>query len=116
MAKRVNRTTYFRERYRRQRQAFIEQLGGRCVKCGSQEDLQFDHINGRDWEATKKSRWSRLAIIKREAEQGLIQILCGPCNAAKGGRGAVAPASLLPSTAERQFYEREEVNEQCDKD
>lgn len=36
----------YMKRYRDQRRAdAIELLGGRCVDCGSTEDLEFDHID-----------------------------------------------------------------------
>lgn len=45
---------------------------GRCVRCGAQEDLQFDHV---------------IPVARgggNAAEN--IQILCGPCNRSKGDR------------------------------
>lgn len=36
---------YVRESYEKKKQGLIEQLGGQCVHCGSQERLQFDHID-----------------------------------------------------------------------
>lgn len=36
---------YMKKRYYRRRAAAIEQLGGRCVDCGSTENLQFDHVD-----------------------------------------------------------------------
>lgn len=31
--------------YHKRRSEFIELLGGKCVDCGTTEDLQFDHVN-----------------------------------------------------------------------
>lgn len=37
---------YLNARYESQRQTFYTMLGGKCVVCGTTEDLQIDHI---DW-------------------------------------------------------------------
>ncbi len=67
-------------------------LGGVCVRCGTTDDLEFDHIDP----ATKSfaigvsihRRWSDLV-----AEVAKCQLLCGPCHRAKtaesGDDGAV---------------------------
>lgn len=57
-----------------------------CVKCGSDQDLQMDHID----EDTKDSRirtvnhnvfsWSK---AKRDAELAKCQVLCEPCHRQK---------------------------------
>ena len=39
---------YHLKRYYRIREKAIEKLGGKCVKCQSVEELQFDHINPKD--------------------------------------------------------------------
>lgn len=36
---------YMKKRYSLRRQEAIEKLGGKCVDCNSQVDLEFDHIN-----------------------------------------------------------------------
>ena len=57
------------------------QMGGRCERCGSREKLQFHHPYGRDWDPTKVNRWVRIARYRREANNGLLTLLCKPCNA-----------------------------------
>lgn len=51
-----------------------------CVKCGSRDDLQVDHIDG----AQKVSHriWSWTAK-RREAELAKCQVLCTPCHRSK---------------------------------
>lgn len=36
---------YMKERYHRRRGEYIAEWGGKCVDCGSTENLEFDHIN-----------------------------------------------------------------------
>jgi hypothetical protein len=43
--------------------------GGRCVRCGSREELQFDHIIP--------------VVLGGGNDEANIQILCGPCNRQK---------------------------------
>src|SRR5947209_2351671 len=71
-------------RYRRGRQELIDQLGGKCADCGATEDLEFDHPSGRTWEARKTSRWQRLALYRREAKDGKIELRCKDCNKRRG--------------------------------
>jgi len=77
--------------YYKRRNELIEKLGGRCVgvlrngkTCGTQWRLEFDHLQPRTWEPRRLSRWARMARYWREADAGLIQLLCRSCNARKG--------------------------------
>jgi len=71
-------------RYYQRRMELIEKLGGKCAECGYKKRLEIDHIKGRDWEPSKKSRWTRIARYEREAKEGKLQVLCRWCNASKG--------------------------------
>jgi hypothetical protein len=70
------------KRHAKGRAKAIAYLGGRCVRCGATEGLDFDHLDG----ATKsftigerlKGRWS---II--EAELSKCQLLCRDCHIQK---------------------------------
>jgi 5-methylcytosine-specific restriction endonuclease McrA len=61
----------------------IEMLGGRCVRCGAAEGLEFDHIDP----STKvfavcaglSKAWD---VLVEEASK--TQLLCKPCHVAKG--------------------------------
>ena len=68
----------------RRRLAIIDRLGGQCAKCRSKKNLEIDHINGRNWDLAKKSRWSRVVIYEREEKEGKLQVLCRKCNKLKG--------------------------------
>jgi hypothetical protein len=70
---------YIKERYHRRRKAAIRKLGGKCVRCGSKKQLEFDH----------KARTSKIADIARIwsysdrrfwEEVAKCQLLCRPCH------------------------------------
>ncbi len=78
--------TYMREdhlkRYHRMRTEAIEQLGGKCAKCGSLEKLQLDHVNPKD----KKFEVSVfLSVPLKEFKEELkkCQVLCYKCHVLK---------------------------------
>ena len=83
---RVAFNTYMREymikRYHRRRQEAIVLLGGKCAKCGSTEQLEFDHT-------IRSSKTGELAKIwgykqKRFLEElAKCQLLCNECHKAK---------------------------------
>lgn len=69
---------YQREWVRKRREAFFE--GKTCVKCGSTERLELDHID----RSTKVSHniWS-WSESRREVELAKCQVLCYDCHKAK---------------------------------
>lgn len=69
---------------RRAYEKLILQLGGRCVVCGSLHSLSIDHKDGKDWTACKVEWSHRISIYRREARNGLLQVLCVKCNSRKG--------------------------------
>lgn len=52
---------YMRKYYHDRRKDAIEYLGGKCVLCGSVENLQFDHID----RSTKKYELSKGTLKKK---------------------------------------------------
>lgn len=69
-------------RYKRERQELIDLLGGKCVRCGSLERLEFDHVDA----STKSFDISVSLHIDRQAllaELKLCQLLCNPCHRKK---------------------------------
>lgn len=73
---------YQLKRYRIRLDQAIEKLGGKCVKCGSCDDLQFDHIIP----STKKFVIARLWSIAEDKflnEVAKCQLLCQGCHSIK---------------------------------
>ena len=89
-----NRTAYIvaknKERKRHRRAQLIEMLGGICVRCGTTEDLEFDHID---------SSTKRFVVCSNLArpwddlvdEALRCQLLCKPCHQAKGAEDRPEP-------------------------
>jgi hypothetical protein len=77
---------YRRMRYKENRLAMIEEMGGKCAHCevDDPEILEFHHLQPRTWKTRDKNRWTRLAIYKREWAEGKIELLCAECNKAEG--------------------------------
>jgi hypothetical protein len=73
---------YMKDRYHRVRQELIDQLGGKCVTCGSKKDLHFDHIK-------KKHKTFRMSDVHSVSDKRLkkeiknIQLLCDECHKKK---------------------------------
>lgn len=73
---------YDRDRKRARRLKYINLLGGKCVSCGSDKDLHFDHIN-----PGEKSFYFSGNMTKPESELikevNKCQLLCGKCHREK---------------------------------
>ena len=82
------------ERYRHLRGKAINYLGGKCVKCGSTDSLEFDHIDP----ATKKFTIGNLLSVPIEdlyPELDKCRLLCAKCHrkrhsTAKGKHGTIS--------------------------
>lgn len=73
---------YMLRRYHERRAEATALLGGQCASCGTEEQLQFDHIDKEDKEFDIAKFWS----VSRErflAELSKCQLLCGPCHKKK---------------------------------
>jgi hypothetical protein len=67
------------------RKEFRQKLGGKCCKCGSIENLEFDHIDPKTKEleiAQALVRWSLDKVLK---ELKKCQLLCRKCHRKKTG-------------------------------
>lgn len=70
---------YMLRRYHERRQEALMLLGGTCVRCGTDEDLNFDHIDASQKAFSIGKMWS----VSREkflSEIAKCQILCAPCH------------------------------------
>lgn len=73
---------YQRKRKRERRKKFLMLLGGRCAVCGSQKNLQFDHLDPKK----KKFHIARMInapedVVQKEVEK--CQLLCEDCHRLK---------------------------------
>ena len=68
--------------YHDRRQILIQQLGGKCVICGSTENLEFDHIDKHAKSFGVSSHLSySLESVKTELDK--CQLLCHECHVIK---------------------------------
>ena len=75
--------TYQSNRYEAAKMEYIKYLGGKCVKCGSESNLEFDHIDP----STKDFSIMRLWHCKNVyAELDKCQLLCNKCHKEKHRR------------------------------
>jgi hypothetical protein len=67
------------------RAAGVELLGGKCVECGSTEELEFDHVDPVQKISHRIWSW---ADARRLAELAKCQLLCAGCHLEKTRRYA----------------------------
>ena len=83
-------TRNWRKRVYNERRAFlILKLGGYCVKCGSDQGLEFHHIDPltRTWTARWLDRETRMKHYMEDEDKGLLQLLCQNCHEDSPGYG-----------------------------
>ena len=83
--------TYIKARRKVRRARLIELPGGRCVRCGSTDELEFDHIDPETKVFAVGSDMSR-AWDKLVEEALKCQLLCRECLVAKGIEDRPEPA------------------------
>ena len=68
-----------REHIKEKRAICLEYLGGKCVKCGTIHNLQFDHIKreGKKYNITPKLSY-KFDNLKEELDK--CQLLCASCH------------------------------------
>jgi len=64
----------------KQRAALIELMGGTCISCGSSEDLEFHHPNGKNWRSKDLSQFQRMRKYEEDASNGELELLCDACH------------------------------------
>ena len=73
---------YMLRRYHEHMARLREDLGGKCVKCGSSEDLEIDHIDRTKKKLNVAKVWSHNKE-KYAAELRKCQLLCKECHRKK---------------------------------
>jgi 5-methylcytosine-specific restriction endonuclease McrA len=63
------------------RAKLIALLGGKCVLCGTDEKLEFDHYpNGRTRNIVKVCQLTCIQRYEKEYKEGKLRLLCSDCN------------------------------------
>ena len=72
-------------RIRKERRQYLEEyLGGKCVRCGATEKLDFDHIIPANKSYTIGSNITCFSLEELIMEVDKCQLLCRPCHIQKG--------------------------------
>ena len=74
------------ENYAKNKQYFIDKLGGQCVSCGTTDNLEFDHINPLDKSFTISGYLASTNACELEKvleEVNKCQLLCKQCHRKK---------------------------------
>lgn len=66
---------YMKRRYKQRKEKAILLLGGKCLECGTTEDLQFDHINPDEKSFNISKMWS-ISEARFLKELSKCQLLC----------------------------------------
>lgn len=74
---------YMDERYYRRQRYCIEKLGGKCVRCGSVERLEFDHVDPNNKSFSIGSKLAGVSQSKLDEELDKCQLLCYDCHKVK---------------------------------
>lgn len=67
---------YLRKRYAEQMKEFHEALGGKCVRCGSTEEIEIDHIDRTTKSFNIGRLWAKKDLPKVYEELAKCQLLC----------------------------------------
>ena len=70
-----------REWAKNKRLKLVEALGGKCANCGTTNDLDIDHIDGKPYLSNSIDQSMRVTRYYREYKSGVrLRVLCGLCN------------------------------------
>lgn len=73
---------YMLARYHERRKQAVEKLGGKCIDCGTTEDLEFDHADSKTKEFNVAKIWS-YKQERFEAELSKCVLRCHKCHVEK---------------------------------
>lgn len=80
---------------RYKRDELILLLGGKCVDCGNEEDLEFDVIVTLGNNNHHKIEWShRISFYRKQFDLNNLALRCTKCNSKKGNKLMLNPKLL----------------------
>src|ERR1700677_939656 len=79
----IDMAKYMAERRKKRRAQLIEMSGGACVRCGSEEDLHFDHKDPKEQKFRLNGKMLDGSWEKILEEWAKCQLLCRPCHLQK---------------------------------
>lgn len=111
-----NRSNYDRERYFKRKEMLLDLVGRKCVKCGTEDKIEFDHIDPSTKLFSLMGAWNRpLEELKSEAIK--CQPLCHDCHKEKsinflaaahgGGKSGKRNCKCEPCKRRKAEYMRE---------
>lgn len=74
---------YMKARYHRRRSEWVGRLGDKCNNCGSDQDLQFDHIDRKTKSFDVGKALAGWSFDRLEKEMVKCQLLCRSCHVRK---------------------------------
>lgn len=66
------------------RDKICTELGGICKNCGTTDNLELHHVDGKSWDPVKMSPQMRIKQYEQDHSNGLIDLLCKSCNGRDG--------------------------------
>lgn len=109
-----NLKDYQRKWIARRRSKWIEE-NGPCVKCGSYNNLEVDHVNPEEKEYNISQIWSRKEEI-RDKELAKCQVLCHDCHKEKSKKDLSLSLSGTSNPAAKLTLEQiESIRNSTDK-
>jgi hypothetical protein len=100
--KRLARNSYMKEyqkiRYQERRANAISLLGGKCVDCGTIENLEFDHVNSaeKSFPISKKMNNGNWEVILEELKKCVLR--CSTCHLQKSFEAGDIPPKATHGT------------------
>lgn len=109
-ANRETQRAYQREWWNRRRAEWVAD-NGPCVRCGSEDGLQVDHVDPRKKVSHKVWSWSQ---CRRETELAKCQVLCDACHHRKtGAENSRRPRPKVQSCPSLGYITRQALKRQA---
>lgn len=108
---------YMKGWYERRHAEALEQLGGKCVRCGTTENLEIDHIKAETVDRRMRNGRGGMWTVSEErfqAELAKCQLLCHDCHRKKtrengetgGGHNKIQDDAYQHGTARMYHYKK----------